>query len=330
MSDPIPLRPKAFPPPEFPPRRPARFSRTPPAVFPVILGLLGLGLALKRALVALGLDAGIADAALGAFTALWAFAVFAYAAKMVQRVSVIMDDLRVLPGRTGLAALSMGGMLVAAELAAFSVPLAKAMLIAALALHLAQAVLLGIVLRGLPPEGRIVTPGTHLNFVGFIVGGIAAVSLGWDGLALALLVLTIPVALVIWAISAVQLIRRIPPAPLRPMLAIHLAPASLFASVAALTGQVGLAQGFAALAAILLFMLIFSARWITEAGFSAMWGSFTFPLAACASALILTGWTVAGVIVLLAAIGVVPVIAWKILVLWGSGQLAARTNAAEA
>lgn len=327
MSDPIPLRPKA--PPPFPVPCPRRFSRTPPAVFPVILGLLGLGLALKRALVALGVDTGVADAALGAFTALWAFAVFAYAAKMLQRVSVVMDDLRVLPGRTGLAALSMGGMLVAAELAAFSVPVAKAVLVGSLALHLVQAVLLVIVLRGLPPEGRMVTPGTHLNFVGFIVGGLAAVPLGWTGLALALLALTIPVAVVIWAISISQLLRRIPPAPLRPMLAIHLAPASLFASVAALAGQAVLAQGFVALACILLVTLVISARWITETGFSAMWGSFTFPLTACASALILTGWTVAGIMVLVVALGIVPVIVWKILVLWGSGQLATRTNAAE-
>lgn len=330
MTDPLRFRPKPFPAPEFPPRRPARFARTPPAVFPVILGLLGLGLALKRGLLALGLDAGLADAALGAFTALWAFAVFAYAAKVLRRVSVVLDDLRVLPGRAGLAALSMGGMVAAVELSAFSPALAKALLIAALALHLLIAGLLITVLRRLPPEGREVNPAWHLSFVGFIVGGLAAVPLGWNGLALGLLALTVPVALVIWAISVVQLIRRIPPAPLRPLLAIHLAPASLFASVAALTGQGSLAQAFAALAAILLVLLIFSGKWITESGFSALWGAFTFPLAACASALILTGWTVAGVVVLIAALGAVPVIAWKVLALWGGGQLAARTNAAEA
>ena len=330
MTDPLRFRPKPFPAPEFPPRRPARFARTPPAVFPVILGLLGLGLALERGLLALGLEAGLADAALGAFTALWAFAVFAYAAKVLRRVSVVLDDLRVLPGRAGLAALSMGGMVAAVELSAFSPALAKALLIAALALHLLFAGLLVAVLRRLPPEGREVNPAWHLSFVGFIVGGLAAVPLGWTGLALALLALTVPVALVIWAISVVQLIRRIPPAPLRPLLAIHLAPASLFASVAALTGQGSLAQGFAALAVILLVTLIISGKWITESGFSALWGAFTFPLAACASALILTGWTVAGVVVLIAALGVVPVIAWKVLALWGGGQLAARTNAAEA
>ena len=40
-----PQRPKAFPPPEFPPRKPKLFAKTPPAIFPVVLGLLGLGLA---------------------------------------------------------------------------------------------------------------------------------------------------------------------------------------------------------------------------------------------------------------------------------------------
>lgn len=330
MSDPVRFRPKAFPPPEFPPRRPARFARTPPAVFPVILGLLGLGLALKRALDALGLDAGMADALLGAFTALWAFAVFAYGAKVVRRASVVLEDLRVLPGRAGLAALSMGGMVAAVELASFSAGLAKGVLVASLGLHLIFAILLVTVLRRLPPEARDVNPTWHLSFVGFIVGGLAAVPLGWSDLAEALLVVTVPIAVVIWMISAVQLLRRIPPAPLRPLLAIHLAPASLFASVAALSGQAALAQGFAGLAAILLFGLVISGRWITESGFSALWGSFTFPLAACASALILTGWTEAGIGVLVAALAAIPVIAWKVLTLWGSGQLAARTNAAEA
>jgi tellurite resistance protein len=41
----------------------------------------------------------------------------------------------------------------------------------------------------------------------------------------------IPVATGVWAFSLWQLFTRIPPAPLRPLLAIHLAPASLFAIV---------------------------------------------------------------------------------------------------
>lgn len=330
MSEPLRFRPKSFPPPEFPPRRPARFARTPPAVFPVILGLLGLGLAGKRLLGALGLDPGLAEAVLGACSALWAFAVFAYLAKMFRRVSVVLDDLRVLPGRAGMAAASMGGMLVAAALAGFAPGLAKALLVLSLAVHLALALALIALLRGLPPEAREVNPTWHLAFVGVIVGGVAAVPLGWTAVAQGLLLGTIPLAVVIWGVSLWQLIRRIPPAPLRPLLAIHLAPASLFASVAALTGQGALAEGFAALAAILLTLLLIFLRWITTAGFSALWSAFTFPLTACATALILVGWVWPGAAVFLLALGTVPVIAWRVLTLWGSGQLAAKTNAAEA
>jgi tellurite resistance protein len=149
-------------------------------------------------------------------------------------------------------------------------------------------------------------------------------------LAVALLWLTVPIAVAIWVVSAVQLIRRIPPAPLRPMLAIHLAPASLFATVAGQIGVPWLPLLAVALGGVILLGLLAAARWITESGFSAMWGAFTFPLAAYASALFVTGWEVAGMVVLAAALGVVPVIAYRVLTLWGSGRLAAVTNAAEA
>jgi tellurite resistance protein len=81
---------------------------------------------------------------------------------------------------------------------------------------------------------------------------------------------------------------------------------------------------------LFLLGLLVSLRWITESGFSAMWGAFTFPIAAYASALFVTGWEVPGMLVLAAALGVVPVIAYRVITLWGSGRLAAVTNAAEA
>jgi len=63
-----------------------------------------------------------------------------------------------------------------------------------------------------------------------------------------------------------------------------------------------------------------------------MWGTFTFPPVAYAGAgLILGGaWAVTGGIALMAALGVVPTIAYRVLKLWPAGTLAARTNAAEA
>ncbi len=325
-------RPKSFPPPEFPPRRPALFARTPPAVFPVILGLLGLGLALRRALAALQLPGGLVEAALGALLVLWAFGWLALAVKILRRPGVLAEDMRVLPGRAGLAAASMTGMLAAAVLLPYAPGVALGLALLSLVLHAALAVLLVAVLLRLPPEARAVNPGWHLAFVGFVVAAVPLAQLGWSGLAAGILWATMAAAAAIWVASAVQLVRRVPPAPLRPMLAIHLAPAALLSTVAGLLGHGALAQGFALLGATILVALLAAGRWIAEAGFSPLWGAFTFPLAAYGSSLILLGggYEIAGLAVTLVALGAVPAIAWQVLKLWPGGRLAARTNAAEA
>ncbi|MGB8812342.1 MAG: tellurium resistance protein [Paracoccaceae bacterium] len=324
------LRPKQYPAPEFPPRRPPLFSRTPPAIYPTIMGLLGLGLAGRRACEALDISGGLVELLLGGFAGLWAFAALAYAVKVVRRPGVVIEDLRVLPGRAGLAALVLGLMLVAVVLVPYAPGLAKGLLFAGLALHAGLALLMIRVLWTSAPESRAVTPVWHLNFVGFIIGALAAVPLGLTPLASWLLWGTIPVAVVIWGISAVQLIRRIPPAPLRPLLAIHLAPASLFAIVAASLGQTMMAAGFAALGLVILLALAAAAKWLTASGFSALWGAFTFPIAAYASALFALGMDVTGVMVLMVALAVEPFVAFRVMQSWGKGDLAAKTNAAQA
>ena len=42
LRPPLQRRPKAYPAPEFPPRKPKLFAKTPPALFSVLLGLLGM------------------------------------------------------------------------------------------------------------------------------------------------------------------------------------------------------------------------------------------------------------------------------------------------
>jgi tellurite resistance protein len=236
-------RPKRFPAPEFPPRRVAAFAKTPPAIFPSILGLLGLAIALRLALGQLVLPSDAADLLAGVAVALWLFAAFAYAVKILRRPGVVVEDLRVLPGRSGLAAMTMGGMASATLIAPYAPGLAMGLIVLAL---LGHAVLAGLLLRllaSLPPEARQVNPTLHLSFVGFIVAGPAAVAVGWSGLATVLFWVTLPVAIGIWTLNAVQFTRAVPPAPLRPLLAIHVAPAALLASVAGLLGMVGLATG---------------------------------------------------------------------------------------
>lgn len=328
--EPVRHRPKMFPPPQFPPKKPALFARMPPAVFPAILGLLGLGLALRLGLRAFGLAPEPADLLLGMASVIWGFAVLAYAVKLGRRAGVLAEDLRVLPGRNGLAAATMGGMAVAASLVPVARDMAAVLLVGALLAHLALTVTSALVACRLPPDARPVDPGWHLRFAGFIVGAIAASGLGWTGLAEFLLWLCIPLAAVIWAASARQFLLASPPAPLRPLLAIHLAPAALFATVAAMLDHGAIALCFLALGAAILTALTLSLRWIAAAGFTPLWGAFTFPLAAFTSALFVNGLLWPGLALLAASAAIIPVIAWKTLALWAAGSLSAKTNAAEA
>ena len=326
-------RPKPYPPPEFPPRQPKLFAQTPPALFPVILGLFGLGLGLRAAVAGAAMPlAGPVEAVLGAVLALWGFAMLALAVKIGRRPAVVLEDLKVLPGRAGLAAAGMGVMAAAGVLLPYAPKLAFAVVLCGLALHLVLALaLLWVMARG-PKEARGVNPSWHLSFVGFIVAAPVLVRLGQAGLAEAILVVTGLVAVAIWGLSLVQLLRRIPPAPLRPMLAIHLAPAALISVTAGLLGQSLLATGMAGFGAVILLALLASARWLTAAGVTPLWGAFTFPLSAFALALWDLGglWQQAGAVVLLAACLLVPWVAWNVLKLWPGGRLAAKTNAAEA
>ncbi len=249
---------------------PGLWRRTPPAIFPPIFGLFGLGLGWRAA------GSVVSDLILGAVTILFVFALVAYLAKPLRRPGVLIEEMQVLPGRAGLAAASLSLMLMAATLAPFMPELARVIAMSAFMLHVALVVLLVHVLRTGPREGRVVTPVFHLSFVGFIIGGVTANALGYHDVAKWIIWSTVLPAGVIWGISARQLINRAPPAPLRPLLAIHLAPACLFTIVAQGAGMHSAALGFSALAAAIFTVLLVSARWLTEGGFSALWGRSPF------------------------------------------------------
>jgi tellurite resistance protein len=318
------------PPPPFPMKRPALFATTPPAIFPSVLGLLGLGLALKRVMQEGGLPPGLADTALGLAAGLWIFCAVAYTIKIARRPGVVAEDLRIVPGRAGLSAGSVGLFATAAVLGFFHQGVAAIVLALGFTLHL---VLCALVIRALlsgPVEAREVTPAWHLSFTGFIVGALAAVPLGWTGLATGILAGTMLVAGAIWAVSLWQLWTRVPPPPLRPLLAIHLAPASLFASVAGLLGYGTLAGLMLLVGLAILAALILAGRWMLASGFSPLWGALTFPLATYASALVINGWLMPGALVTVLALGLNPYVAWRVFAMWPGGKLAAKTNAASA
>ncbi len=319
-----------------PAKKTSLFRRTPPAIFPPIFGLFGLGLAWRRAADGFSVSPAIGDIILGAVTLLYLFALVAYAAKFIRRPAVFGEDLKTLPGRAGLAAMSLSGMLLAASLLSYSTQLALGVLIAAVILHIIIiAMILRVIFTG-PAEAKQVTPVWHLVFVGLILSPFAAIPLGFGAASSIVFAVTLGVAIVIWGVSLRQLIAKEMPAPLRPVLAIHLAPAGMLGSVAYLLGygQVGFVFGI--LAIVILAALIIRIRWITAAGFSPFWGAFTFPVAAFSTLMQIMGaagegeiFRILGGIVLVGASIMTPIIAWKILQLWAKGVLAVKTNAAQ-
>lgn len=322
------------PPPPRPPVAPGGggWRRTPPAIFPAILGLWGLGLGWRAAGEAAGFGPAPGEVILGAVFLLWLGALVAYGAKVARRPGVLAEEVRVLPGQSGLAALGMATMAGAGGVLPHAPGIGAAMLVAGFVAHVALAVGMARRLLAAPPEGRAFSPVWHMIFVGPILAVAPAAALGFGLAAAAILAVTLANAVVLWLAGGRALARARPPGPLRPTLAIHLAPASL-AVIGALSVGAGWLVPVAAVWTLgLLVALLASARWLTAAGFSPMWGAFTFPLAAAARALIEAGgaFAVAGALALALATLIVPWIALRILRMWADGTLAERTNAATA
>lgn len=317
--------------------RPGLFRRTPPAIFPPILGLLGLGVAWRRGQGAFGLPEAPVEGLLGAVTLLFLFALVAYGAKVIYRPRVLTEDFRTLPGRAGLAALTMSLMMLAAVLLPYAPRLAAWVLTGGVVLHAFVAAAAFRLFVAGPEEARQFTPVMHLTFVGLINAPLAGVALGMMVVSTAIFWYALAAALTIWALTLRPFLTGAVPPPLRPLQAIHLAAASLLGSAAHLLGLGAIGHGFALFSAALFVFLVLRARWLTEAGFSGFWSAFTFPIAAFAGLLFLTAEalasdavrTVAG-LVLVAATLIIPPIAFKVMQLWAKGVLAQKTNAATA
>lgn len=323
------------PPPQLPPKV-KLFHRVPPAIFPAVLGLLGLVSVWRLAVEVLGVPSAPVDMAIGMVTLLFLYCLGAYGAKFAFRPGVVLEDLKTLPGRTGLAALCIGLMVQAALLSGWSPSAARGALVAGvLGLLVIALHVLPHRLRGTDSAGPL-TPAMHLVFVGFILVPGAALPLGVAAGAMPLLIwYCLAAALVISGLTIRPLLTGEGAPPLRPLQVIHLAPAGYVASGALMTGQTVLgavALGWATVLAVLFLVRI---RWLTESEFSGFWSAFTFPVTAlagacllCSEAFGLDSFRVAGGVILVATTLYIPVIAYKILKLWSNGTLGAKTNAA--
>ncbi|WP_370206609.1 tellurium resistance protein [Pararhodobacter marinus] len=334
-SKPVPpVKSRHFPPP--PPlveKTPGLWRRTPPALFPAIMGLFGLGLAWRLLALQPGLLPlqPIGEAILGAVLLLYAFSLIAWLSKPLRRPKVVLDELNILPGRAGMVALTLSMVLAASALRPYAPELALVLVFLGMAALAVVGALITWKVGTGPKEGRGVTPVFHLTYVGYILAPQTLIPLGFEGLSRVIFWVTMVSAVLIWLASLAQFLRRNPPAPLRPLMAIHAAPAAVFAGVAVWLGYPLIGAGFALLALAFVAVFAASAKWLLVSGFSPLWGALTFPLAATASASVLAlgqpGLWI-GAVLLAFATGFNLFVAFQVFKSWAKGELGAKTNAA--
>lgn len=259
--------------------QPPLWRRTPPAIFPVALGFLGLGLAWRNAGAALGLPTAIGDVLLGAATVFYLFFLALFAAKLLARPGVMLEDLKTPPARSGISAMAMALILLPAVLLQFELAFQWLWWVG-VALHVLIAALVARLMFAGPPEMRTFTPFQYLTFVGLIVAPIAGVPLGQAAVSFWLSMTAMVAFIIITVGYGRKLTRVLPPPPLRPSLVITLAPVSLFGLMFAQFQAEIWFQAFYFLSWIVALLLLISARWILAGGWSPVWGALTFPIAA--------------------------------------------------
>lgn len=312
---------------------PGLWRRVPAAIFLPLSGALALAVAWTGGVAAFALPPALAQLFAGMIAALTVFALTAYGVKLARRPGVVVEELAVLPGHAGIAAA-----VISVELAALAVgnPVAgRALLGAGLLLHLALIAALLAFLRTAAPAQRRPNPAWQLSLGGLAIPALVAARLGWPALAAALAVAATTAALLIGAAGLRQALTERIPAPLRPMLVLHLIPLAALSGAALALGLPQLGAVLAMAAGALLLTLAVSARWLLAGGFSALWGALCPALGVTALAWVMLWQTtasepvrlIAGLTLAAASLVVLPLLAliWRD---WAQGRLAFRTNAA--
>lgn len=311
------------------------WRRTPPALFPATLGMFGLSLGWRSAAEAIGAPDAVWRLLLAATGLFFLFAFGAYIAKVMRRLSVVLEDMSPVPGRAAVSAGSMCLLLLAAGLfaAGASAELARGVWLAGLGLHVAYMTCVIAVLARAPAEARVVTPVLFLPFVGYIVSPIGGVPLGFGELANWLYLYSLAAGAVIIALSAPRFVLGSTPVPARASAAILLAPSSIGAVSGHALGYDWLVAVFLGASVVVALILLARLRWLTAGGFTPLWGAFTFPSAAFASALLVAAarwggaWDWAAALALVAATLIVAPI-WVLTIrAWSLGRLAPATGA---
>ncbi len=246
----------------------------------VPLGLGGLGLAWRQAEISL-----VSEAVMALMVLAWLVILGLHLARALRHHEAALADWRN-PMRCGfVGAASIGMMLTSAALTPYLPGFARGLLLLAITLHLTIGLLLlGRVLRGAGSAAMLVPP-LLIPLVGNVLAPIFCAPLGLPMLGWMLF----GVGMLLWLALQPLLLGRLfeapLPPPLRPSLAILLAPSAVGAlAMDALGGPLPAYLALYGLAAFTFALLLLVLRHMLGPGFALGYWGFTFPLAAFTAA----------------------------------------------
>jgi tellurite resistance protein len=311
------------------------YRRTPPALFPCLLGSIGLAL-LWQKMPEFGAPLWIGEALGAIVLGLFGFTFVCYAIKLILRPSVVLDDLKIGPARGAVSAGSVCLMLLAALILPYDFRVAAVVWWSGLILQVVYLICVVITLKSVENMRATLTPVLLLPFVGFIVAAIAGPDLGYRCMSITILALAAPLYIWIAIESLLNAKTRGAEPPNRAGFAILLAPPSVYAVASYFIWNDAVFYWFWLVALIAGIALVPFIPWMVRGGFKPSWGAFTFPLTAFSTAMMLgvqAGFVMA---VVPMAIGVglasvlVPYVVFKTFSAWGLGKLTEATKAAVA
>lgn len=313
------------------------WRRTPPALFPSLLGLFGLALAWRSAASVWGVSSGVGTGIGLVATLLLLVTLTSYVAKLCIRPKVLWEDLQIGPARGSVSAGSMCAMAMAAFLMPYSALGSFLIWWMAVCLHAVYFICVLIILLRHDRTFDEISPVLMLPIVGILVATITAPSFGYDFFCWLVLLLAIPLSAAILLISLWNARTKGVPAPQRTSYAIFLAPPSVTAiGIYGLSAETYYMPVWIGATLLGLALLPF-VRWMAQGGWTPAWGAFTFPIAAFSGVQILAVKSGYGLIAESLAIGslavatvLVPYIVARTYQSWWQGKLAAATKAAVA
>ncbi|MGB0411684.1 MAG: hypothetical protein ACPGFA_08870 [Pikeienuella sp.] len=314
------------------------WRRTPAALFPVCLGMIGIGLPWLSVAETMGGPKWFAGAWISVSAVAVLFCMASYLAKLMVAPRVLLIDLNPAPGRAAVSAGSMCLLVLAAALVRLTGAAQPALALWCLGLGLhavyALCVLYAIWADGL--RNFRFSPVLFLPFVGFIVATFGGPDLGQKALSHYLFWAALPSFLLIFVFSAPRFLLWPTAIPQRAAAAILLAPVSLLATASFILGMERFFDLFFIAACAVAAGLLVGVRWLTAGGWTPLWGAFTFPLSAFTATMVIAAnryggaWEYAAWIVLIISSAIIAYLFTLTMWAWSRGRLAPATGAATA